>query len=96
MSVDPCRRGRPRGELRAILDGWLREHPSFTMGQMSRSMGWPVPVANRLLQRSLESGEVRVCGAMRVPEAKRPVMLYESAAVQRTPLPLAQLMRVWS
>jgi hypothetical protein len=96
MSADLRRCGRPRGELREMLDGWMHQNPSFTMGQMSRSLGWPLPAANKTLQRALSAGEVRVIDSMRVPEAKRPVAVYARADYMPRATSLGELLRVWS
>lgn len=94
-SIERRRSGRPRGELREMLDGWMRDNPSFTMGQMSRSLGYPLPKINKTIQRALHAGEVRVIDSMRVPEAKRPVAVYARADHVSGEMPLANLMRVW-
>lgn len=87
--------GRPRGELRAMLDSWSHQNPEFTMGQVSRSLGWPLSTANRTLQRALDAGDVKVVNSMRIPEAKRPVAVYARADYASGAMPLANLMKVW-
>jgi hypothetical protein len=88
-------RGRPRGELRKMLDTWTQQNPSFTMGQMSRSLGWPLTDSNQVLRRAMCAGDIRVIDSMRVPEAKRPVAVYARADYACGAMPLANLMRVW-
>lgn len=96
MSTDIRSRGRPRGSKRATLSGWMSQHQSFTMGQLSKSLGWPLDHANKTLRRAVQAGEVRVCGTTRTPEAKRPIALYEPADRPVASIPLANLLRVWS
>ncbi len=96
MSNDIRHRGRPRGVNRNTLAGWMTHNPSFTMGQLSKSIGWPLSVTNLTLRRAVQSGEVRVCGSVRTPEAKRPVAVYEPADAQRSAVPLANLLKVWA
>ena len=95
MSADLRRSGRPRGELREMLDSWSHKNPEFTMGQMSRSLGWPLSAANKTLQRALACDEVRVVGSMRTPEAKRPVAVYARADYASGAMPLANILKVW-
>jgi len=95
ISTDARRCGRPRGELRAMLDSWSHQNPTFTMGQAARSLGWPVTKANDTLKRAVAAGEVRVIDSMRTPEAKRPVAVYARADYVSGTLPLANLVRVW-
>jgi len=95
ISTDARRCGRPRGELRAMLDSWSHQNPTFTMGQAARSLGWPVTTVNRTLQRALGAGDMKVIESMRTPEAKRPVAVYARADYVSSTLPLANLVRVW-
>jgi hypothetical protein len=94
-SSDGRRCGRPRGELREMLDSWSRQNPEFTMGQMCRSLGMPMQAANNTLRRALVSGDLHVSGYTRTPEAKRPVAVYERATSQSGALNLSNQMRVW-
>ena len=96
MSTDTRHRGRPRGTKRAALSGWMSQQQAFTMGQLSKSLGWPLDQANLTLRRAVEAGEVRVCGSMRTPEAKRPIALSEPADRAPTAVPLCTLLRGWS
>lgn len=96
MSRDVRRSGRPRGELREMLDGWMHQNPSFTMGQMSRSLGWPLTDSNQVLRRALNAGDVKVIDSRRVPEAKRPVAVYARADYMAGSTGLGELLRVWS
>jgi hypothetical protein len=95
MSTDVRQPGRPRGELRAMLDSWSHQNPEFTMGQMSRSLGLPLSAANKTLQRALACDEVRVIGSMRTPEAKRPVAVYARADYASGAMPLANMVGLW-
>lgn len=96
MSTDIRHRGRPRGDRHATLSGWMSGQSAFTMGQLSRSLGWPMSAANLTLHRAVQSGDVRVCGSIKTPEAKRPVALYERADMPHSAVPLANLVKVWS
>lgn len=94
-SSDSRRSGRPRGELRAMLDSWSHQNPEFTMGQAARSLGWPISTANDTLKRAVAAGEVRVINSMRTPEAKRPVAVYARADYASGAMPLANLVSLW-
>jgi hypothetical protein len=94
MTTDTSR-GRPRGDKRAALAGWMAGRTEFTMGDLTRSMGWPMAHAAVTLHRAVSAGEVQICGSIRTLAAKRPVALYASNQVQPAAMPLAQMMRVW-
>ncbi len=89
-------RGRPIGDRRAALAGWMAARNEFTMRDVVSSLGWPMNVANVTLHRAIAAGEVRPTGTVRVPDAKRPVALYERADVQLRSVPLSNLMRIWT
>lgn len=89
-------RGRPIGARRAELAGWMAARSEFTMRDVVSSLGWPMNVANVTLHRALAAGEVRPTGTVRVPDAKRPVALYERASAQQSSVSLSNLVRIWS
>lgn len=89
-------RGRPIGAKRAELAGWMAARNEFTMRDVVSSLGWPMGAAGVTLHRAIDAGEVRMTGTVRIPDAKRPVALYERASAQFGFVPLSNLMRVWS
>ena len=82
MSADIKQRGRPRGADREALTGWMAGRAQFTMGELSRSLGWPIDAANRALQRAKQAGEVRINGSVASGCAKRPVAVFEPVALR--------------
>ena len=95
MSADPRHRGRPRGDKRAALSGWMSGRTEFTMRDAVHSLGWPMTAANKTIHRAMASGEVRVIGSARVPGAKRPVALYARSGAAPAPMALANTMQLW-
>lgn len=96
MSETTISRGRPRGAKRAALQGWMSGRTEFTMRDVVHSLGWPLNDANKQLHRALTSGEVRVTGSMRVPDAKRPVSVYARSDSPSPAMPLCSVMQLWS
>lgn len=82
MSTDIRHRGRPRGARREALKGWMAapERTSFTMGEVSKSLGWPMAAACVTMHRAVAAGDVRVLKQVRTTDAKRPVAVYACAA----------------
>jgi len=98
MSADIKQRGRPRGEQRQALAGWMAGRAQFTMGELSRSMGWPIDAANRALQRAKQAGEVRINGSTASDCAKRPVAVFEPVGARGCTaghVALADCLRAW-
>ena len=95
MSADPRHRGRPRGDKRAALSGWMSGRTEFTMRDAVHSLGWPMREVNLNLHRARASGEVCVTGSVRVPGAKRPVALYARSGAAPAPMALANTMQLW-
>ena len=99
LSAPPPRRGRPATRSSALAT-WANGQGRFTMGQFARAVGWPVRDANNALYRAQAAGWVRQCGSLRTPDAKRPVALYEPAAIPTAQepsalVPLDAVMRAW-
>lgn len=94
MSTDIRLRGRPRGDKREALKTWMAERPRFTMGELARSMGWPISAANKTLQRAKDSGEVRINGTVACAGVKRPVAVFEPVGARGCG-DLHQVMSIW-
>lgn len=89
-------RGRSVGTKRQQLSNWVSGQTEFTMGQLARSLNWPLSDANNTLRRAEEKGEVLRVGKTRVPDAKRPVDVYQRACGDVMAMPLRDVLRVWS
>lgn len=96
MNVPTMHRGRPCGDKRLALLGWVSGQAQFTMGQVARSLNWPLKDVDNTLSRAVSAGAIRRVGETRVPGAKRPVALYQHSGANVCAVPLAHLMRVWS
>lgn len=95
MSAITRSRGRPTGSNRATLGSWVKGRGPFTMGQLARSLGWPLATADNSVRRAEQSGVLRRFDTMRTPECKRSVVVYVSADYD-PPVDLQRVMQLWS
>jgi hypothetical protein len=86
---------RPRGAQRAALSGFVSDGGQFTMRDLASSLKCSIQQANRLLFRAKEAGEVREVDTRRVEGVKRPVAVFQSAAVCTDDRSLAEAIQAW-
>lgn len=92
-------RGRPRGDRRDRFTRFVSANGQFTMRDVAQSLGMDLREANQVLQRALSAREIRPRGTTRLPDAKRPVLVYEPAAEREAggsgAAALAMQLRCW-
>ena len=71
--------GRPAGDKRQALSLFVAAHPSFTMGQLLRGLGWSMRDADNHLRLALRRGQLQVVDRVAQPGCKRRVAVYAPA-----------------